>query len=123
MSNTIMVVDDEQDIRESIQMLLETKGYEVILAESGMDCLEKLKNIKPDLIISDFFMSKMSGRETIKKIREDTSFNDVKIIFLTVAEFQGEAFEKELNDLGISDYIQKPFDSGDFINRVEKILQ
>jgi len=122
MPSKIMVVDDEEDIRESIKMLLEQLGHEVILAASGMECLDMLTSQRPDLIITDFFMPQMSGRETIEKIRETESYKDIKIIFLTVAEFQGVDFEEEMKSLNISEYIQKPLDTDQFIEKINNIL-
>ena len=78
---------------------------------------------QPDMIISDFFMPKMSGREMIEKIRENSDFDSIKIIFLTVAEFQGDDFEQEMSDLKISAYIQKPLDTGKFIDTINSLLK
>ena len=59
----IMVVDDEQDILVLVKAVLEGAGFDVITAESGLDCLEKLKKEKPDMILMDMMMPKMSGRD------------------------------------------------------------
>jgi len=122
MAKKVMIVDDEEDIRNSLQMLLEGMGYDTVLASDGNDCLDKIRDAHPDLIIMDFFMPKISGRETTKKIREDSQLDDVKIIFLTVAEFRGEEYMDEFQKLKVDDYIQKPPDTGDFMNRVKQAL-
>lgn len=118
----ILVVDDEEDIRESLKMLLENLGYEVFEAESGEDALEKLSALIPNLIICDFFMPKMSGRETISTIREDDRLKDTKIIFLTVAELTGDEFKNEMETLNISEYIKKPLDVTEFTKVVQRLL-
>ena len=116
----IMVVDDEPDISESVKSLLESEGYDVTVAGDGKECLSKLGKEKPDLILMDFFMPGMSGREVVEAIRKKDK--DTKIAFMTVAEFR-DAGMKKLYDLGISDYIPKPIDTKDLIGRIKKILQ
>ena len=118
---TVMVVDDEQDIQTLVKAVLEGEGFEVVVASSGQECLEMLKNEKPDLILMDMMMPGMSGRETSKKIRDDPSTKNVKIAFLTVARFS-ETGEKTLKAMNISDYITKPFENTDLVKRVKKIL-
>ena len=61
----IMAVDDEESILELIKAVLEAENYEVITASSGDECLEKLKTVKPDLILLDMMMPGMSGRERV----------------------------------------------------------
>ena len=116
-----MVVDDEEDIQTLVKAVLGGEGFEVVLASSGQDCLEKLKSNKPDLILMDMMMPGMSGRETSRKIRDDPSTKDIKIAFLTVARFS-ETGEKTLKAMDIADYITKPFENTDLIRRVKKIL-
>ena len=65
----------------------------------------------------------MSGRETIQKIREDERYKGVKIVFLTVAEFNGEEYKKEFESLDISAYIQKPFDTDEFSSRIQSLIE
>lgn len=121
MPKKIMVVDDEPDIQDSIKMILEGLGYEVVTADDGEQCLEKLAKEKVDLIVLDFFMPAFSGRETAERINKQYPERDFKIIFLTVAEFGGGGMD-EIDKLGIADYIQKPIDLADFTQRVKKVL-
>ena len=69
----IMIVDDEQEVIESIKTILELEGYEAVGAESGDECLKKLEKESVDLILMDFFMPGMDGRMVIEKIREQRS--------------------------------------------------
>ena len=115
MAKTIMVVDDEPDIRESVKMVLGKNGYKVITAVSGDDCLEKLKNSKPDLILMDIMMPGTPVKDVVPRIK------GIKIAYLSVVR-TGEA-EKEalLREKNIVDFIQKPFDINDLLKRVKKI--
>ncbi|MDU3352075.1 MAG: response regulator, partial [Clostridium sp.] len=70
-NKTILVVDDEKDIREIIEIYLINEGYNIVLASDGIEALEKLKKEKIDLIILDIMMPKLDGIRTCIKIRED----------------------------------------------------
>lgn len=116
MAKTIMIVDDEPDIRESVKMVLEKNGYKVVAAVNGDDCLEKLKKTKPALILMDIMMPGTPVRDVVPKIK------DIKIAYLSVVrtgEAEREALLKEKN---IVDFIQKPFDITDLAKRVKKIV-
>lgn len=117
----ILIVDDERDIRDLVKTLLTENGYEVSAAKDAKDCLEKLKFDRFDLVLLDFFMPKMSGRQLAEEIRNNPKLRALKLAFLTIAKYGKEGM-KELKRLGISDYIQKPFDNNDLIRRVKKIL-
>jgi len=117
----VMYVDDEDDIRNIVGAVLEGQGYDVILAESGPDALKELEKSLPDLVLIDMFMPEMSGRQLCEKIRADPKLKNLKLAFLTVAEF-GKKGMKEIKKLNILDYIQKPFDTKDLVRRVKKMV-
>lgn len=121
MTKKIMIVDDEESLIELVKAIMEQEGYEVIVAMNGEEALEKLKSVKPDLILLDMMMPGMSGREVCDKIRSNPKTKDLKIAFLTVAKFS-EAGKGVLKDMAVLDYITKPFDNQDLIDRVKKIL-
>ena len=121
MAKKIMVVDDENSLLELVSALMEQEGYEVITAISGQECLEKLKTVKPDLILLDMMMPGMSGREVCEKIRGDPKTKDLKIAFITVAKFS-ETGKEMLTEMKVLDYITKPFENEDLTRRVKKML-
>ena len=118
----IMIVDDEPSITKVVSDVFTQEDYEVVIASSGEEALEKLKKTKPNLILIDFFMPGMSGRELCEKIRADSEFKDLKIAFITAASFS-QSGEKELKNLNVLDYIKKPFDNKDLVERVRKIVE
>lgn len=117
-----MIVDDEENMVELVKAILEKEGFEVIPAYNGMECLEKLKKVKPDLILMDVMMPGMTGKETVKKIRENPKTKDIKVIFLTVVRLS-EIGKEEFKELKAVDYITKPFESKDLVERVKRALK
>jgi len=116
MVKTILVVDDEPDIRQSVKMILEKNSYRVITAEDGNDCLKKLKEIKPDLILLDIMMPGIPVTEILKQIK------DIKIVFLSVIRISDARKKGLTSQDNVIDFLQKPFNVNDLINRVEILL-
>ncbi len=116
MAKTIMVVDDEPDIRETVKVVLEKHGYKVVMAHSGDDCLVQLKKIKPDLILMDIMMPGTPVGEVVRQIR------DIKIAYLSVVRLSEAEKEDLIWQKNIVDFIQKPFDIKDLAAKVKKIV-
>jgi DNA-binding response OmpR family regulator len=119
MTKKIMIVDDELDIRNSVGQFLEISGYEIIEAEDGNDCLNKLQQETPDLVLLDIMMPGMSGWDVAAKIKENPKWNNIPIVFLTA---KGDTMSVGMGNLASEDYIVKPFDIIDLKERVEKVL-
>ena len=102
----ILVVDDEVDITRELQILLEKRGYEVVVANSGREALEKVKKEKPDVILLDVMMPDMSGWDVCKKIKEDASTKDIPVIMLTI--LFGEEEKKKSFEVKADAHIEKP---------------
>ncbi len=113
---TIMVVDDEPDIRESVKTILERNGYNVVTAVNCDDCLKKLPKQKVDLILLDIMMPGTPVKEVIPKIK------DTKIAFLSVVRTSEAEREDLLKSKNIVDFIQKPFDINELLSRVKKLV-
>ncbi len=124
MEKMIMVVDDDPDIIYTIRDDLETsfgKTFEVIDAESGFKCIELLEENKiPDLILLDIMMPEMSGWETLNKIKENESWKNIPIIFLTA---RTDRIAKEAGGFLADDYIEKPYKIADFKKRINNVLK
>jgi len=118
---TIMIVDDEPPINKVVEDILEPEGYKVVSAISGPEALDMLKKVKPHLILIDFFMPGMSGRELCEKIRADSKLKDIKVVFITAATFSASGRD-ELEKMNVLDTIAKPFEYKDLIQRVKKIV-
>ena len=116
MAKTIMVVDDEPDIRETVRTVLEKNGYKVVTAVNGNDCLKKLPKQKVDLILMDIMMPGTPVKDVIPKIK------DTKIAYLSVIRTSQSEREELAKGENIVDFIQKPFDINDLLKRVKKIV-
>jgi CheY-like chemotaxis protein len=118
----ILIIDDEDDIRLALKTLLESEGYEVVDTNTGRKGLAVLKKGGIDLVLLDFFMPGMNGRQVLEEIRGmKGSLKKSKVILLTVAVFGKEGSEK-LKELQVSDYIQKPFVNKNLLARIRKAL-
>ena len=117
----IMVVDDEEGLRTTIGGMLKTGEYHVIFADSGAMCLELLKTEKPDLILMDIMMPDMDGWETVQKIKEDPSNNDIKIAMLTVKSMKKDV-EKSLVDIDADYHMSKPVSKAELLKTVGALL-
>ncbi len=117
----ILIVDDEKDILESMKKLLENDGYEAKIAISGQIASEMLQKEKFDLVLLDILMPKMSGREVLENIRNNSALKNQKVAFLTVVRLSrlGEKITQELKPI---EYFQKPIDVPDFRKRLKKII-
>ena len=113
MAKTIMVVDDEPDIRETVKTVLSKNGFRVLTAVDGDDCLLKLKKAKPDLILMDIMMPGTPVREIIPKIK------GVKIVYLSVVRTSEAEKEEILKEKHIVGFIQKPFDISELVKKVK----
>ena len=114
----ILIVDDESDIRKIVRLLLERRGHSVCEASNGVEAIELLRTFKPDLVIMDIMMPKMSGVEAVRAIRE---FSSVPIIFLTAKSLDSDKEAAYLS--GGDDYLVKPFSSTELILKTEALLR
>lgn len=116
----IMVVDDEPDTVDLVKLVLETEGFEVIPAYSGMECLEKMEVEKPDAVLLDIMMPGMDGWEVFHKIKD--KYNDMPVAMLTVRDKDIDKM-MGIHVLKASDYIIKPFGRQELVDRVKNILK
>lgn len=101
----ILVVDDDQAVRDSLARSLHYSGYEVTTATDGVDALAKLSSIRPDAVIMDVMMPRLDGLDTTRSLR--ATGNDVPILVLTARDAVGDRVDGL--DAGADDYMAKPF--------------
>jgi DNA-binding response OmpR family regulator len=110
----ILIVDDEVWACDAIKKFMEEKGYDAITSFSGEDALEKVRNLKPDIILLDIRMPGMDGMEVLRRVREFDK--DVGIIMVTAVK--DEAVGKEALKSGADEYVTKPID----LNHLEECV-
>ncbi|MFC1704902.1 response regulator [Nanoarchaeota archaeon] len=116
MLKTVMVVDDEEHNRVTVQNILESNGYNVVTAVDGDDCLKKLKKMKPALILMDVMMPGTPVSVVVREIPE------IKVAYFTVmraSDAQKSVLTSAENVVG---FIQKPFHLNTFIKKIKKLV-
>jgi two-component system response regulator VicR len=114
----VLIVDDEPDTLELVKLVLESGGFETVLAASGKEALNELEISKPDLVLLDIMMPDMDGWEVFRKIKE----HNVKMpIAILTAKAQNFDRLLGLHVLKADDYITKPFGKNELISRVRKL--
>lgn len=117
----ILIAEDEHDIRELLNFTLTFAGHQVTTAKNGAEAVELAPKVKPDLIMMDVRMPKMTGYEACKAIKTMEEFKDIPVVFLT-AKGQDEEVQNGI-EAGAAAYIIKPFIPDDLIRRVGEILK
>lgn len=117
----ILIVDDEEHIRELIKFNLENNGYSVVTSDNGNDALKIAKDIHPQLVLLDLMLPGIDGYDVCKEIRKDNNISSIPIIMITA---KGEEFDKVLGlELGADDYLTKPFSIRELLARVKAVLR
>jgi DNA-binding response OmpR family regulator len=113
----IMIVDDEDDLREMLDIMLHKEGFETATAINGADFLDKIDSFQPDLVTLDVMMPGLTTKEILEKLKEKKTHP--KIILLTVVRFSEEE-KQRLYEMGIVDYATKPFEVDELIDSIHK---
>ncbi len=124
MANKILIVDDEVHIRtlleQSLEDLEEDFDVEIHTAENGQEGLDSIRSLHPGLVLLDVMMPMMSGYDVCQAVRENTDFDDVKIILLTA---KGQEADRERGiDVGATKYMTKPFDPDELLDVAKEML-
>ncbi|MCL6097371.1 MAG: response regulator [Bacteroidetes bacterium] len=118
---TILIVEDEMDIRANLQEMLENEGFNVLSAANGKEGLDISTSKEPDLILCDILMPQMDGYEMLKKLQENPNTAGTPFIFLT-AKAEAQNFRKGMM-LGADDYLMKPFRMDDVLDAINTRLR
>jgi DNA-binding response OmpR family regulator len=120
--NKILIVEDDAFIRDIYQVKFVQEGFQVQLAENGLEALKKIEQESFDLILLDVIMPYMDGMETLKKIRENEEWKKIPVIMLTNIS-EKEKIEESMQE-GISDYLIKShFTPSEVVTKVRSLLE
>jgi len=115
----ILLVDDDQEIVESMRTVLETRGYEILVARDGNQGLAMAETEQPDLVVLDMMMPKRSGFLVLEKLRRSRP-DPMRVIMITANE--GSRHKAYAEMLGVDDYIRKPFAMDRLLESVDRLL-
>ncbi len=118
---TILVVDDEEDIRELIELNLSREGYTILPCETGEQALDRAFSKRPDLIVLDLMLPGIDGLEVCKRLKNDSNTRQIPVVMLTA---KGEEADIVAGlELGADDYVTKPFSGKVLVARVRRLLR
>lgn len=114
---TILIVDDNADIVTTYRVVFDRMGYSVVVARNGIECLDMIDEVKPDLVILDVLLPGLSGSEVCRSIKETAKTTAIPVIAIT-ASVSGDT-RKRMSEVGADDFLLKPIEVSD-LNRVIK---
>jgi len=118
---TVLIIEDEKDIRTILEYELKSDGFNVYSADNGQAGLKMAMEKKPDVILLDWVMPEMNGLKVLSKLRQDERTKDIIIVMLTVKNMMDDVETALAN--GADDYIPKPFEGAGLGSRIMSILE
>jgi len=115
MSNSILIVEDNDDLQLLFQLVLESEGYEVNITDNGIDALEFLETVRPQLILMDIMMPGMNGIEVARSIKQKQDYESLPILLVSAVD---RLQEQQLDYSKASDILYKPFNLDDLVSKV-----
>jgi len=124
LNKRILIVDDEEDIREYLKVALEDAGFEVETASDGLEALEICRRNPPDLISLDLVMPKHSGVKCYRELQKDKTLSKIPILTVTghARDDLGKADFEEMTMSGPGVYLEKPVSTNKYVSAVRKLL-
>ena len=115
----VLVVDDDEVIRQLIAVNLTLEGFDVVTAVDGQDCLDKVATINPDVVTLDVMMPRLDGWVTAMELRKNPQTSQVKVVLITA---RAQEDDRSLGrQIGVDAYLTKPFDPGEMIRVVREL--
>ncbi|MEG2565507.1 MAG: Hpt domain-containing protein [Acinetobacter sp.] len=116
----VMIVDDSVTVRKVTSRLLERQGYDIVTAKDGVDAIEQLENVRPDLMLLDIEMPRMDGFEVTNLVRHHDIHRDLPIIMITSRT--GEKHRERAFSLGVTQYMGKPFQEAELLANIQQLI-
>lgn len=116
----VMIVDDSVTVRKVTSRLLERQGFDIVTAKDGVDAMEQLESVKPDLMLLDIEMPRMDGFEVTNLVRHHEIHQNLPIIMITSRT--GEKHRERAFSLGVTHYMGKPFQEAELLANIQQLL-
>lgn len=120
MPATILVVDDDPVIVQLLQVNFEMEGFDVICAADGQEGVDRTRADRPDVVVSDVMMPRMSGLELVAALKSDPDTASIPVLLLTAKAQQADVVSGL--EHGADDYVTKPFEPLELVDRVNRLL-
>jgi len=117
---TVLIVEDEPDMQRAIKLRLESVGFKVETASDGLEGLQKVKKLEPDLILLDIMLPKMDGFKVCNMIKFDKKYKSIPIIMLSAKSAQKDFYTAKT--VGADAYLTKPFTTGELLKKIKELL-
>ncbi len=118
--NRILLVDDEEDLVLALKARFSAAGYEVEVAEDGLEALQKARTLDPDIIVLDVMLPKMDGFKVCRLLKFDSRYSAIPILMLSA---RGQELDQETGkSAGADEYMVKPFDSVRLLQKVRELI-
>lgn len=121
MSKKIMIIDDEMDMQIYLQTVFKKAGYETVAVSNGLEALEKIQEIQPDLITLDILMPKKSGLNFFQALRAMPNMERIPVIVVSGVSQHSEFFQKDHLG-GPTMFVEKPIEPDALLNQVRQLL-
>ena len=119
--STVLIVDDNPQNVELLQAFLESLPVKIVTASDGVDALEKVEEHKPDLILLDIMMPRLSGFQVCRRIKEDAKTRDIQVLMVTALNELGDI--EQATECGTDDFVSKPVNKFELLTRVKSLLR
>lgn len=119
-NNSILLVEDEPELRDFLTSVFEENGYKTIAVNAGKKAFEVLESFTPNLMILDHNLPDIKGSQILDRLKADAKYSDVPVVFLTAVNNEDNIVNAF--DMGADDYIEKPFSVNILLRRVKAIL-
>ncbi|MFV1957667.1 MAG: PleD family two-component system response regulator [bacterium] len=119
-NKTVLVVEDKASLTQMLQFLFLSKGLDVEIAYDGVEAMEKVNTLRPNLILLDIMMPKMDGFEVLEKLKESPDTAGIPVIMLTARKSREDM--DRARELGAVEYITKPFKAVEVVDKVLRHL-
>ena len=116
LARTVLLVEDDRDVRSALAIMLADEGFQVLAAQNGFDALTSLEEHRPDVIVLDWMMPVVDGAGFVRALRDEYQLT-TPVLVITA----GRVAREEALSAGADDFLQKPFDLHDLINRIRAL--